>query len=74
MEKTPKKNNENLVAKDAIEKLKELVKHESICFFCTQLSQQPITTRPMSTQQVDDQGNIWFMSSIKSNKNAEIKK
>lgn len=26
----------------------------------------------MSTQQVDDEGNIWFMSSIKSDKNAEI--
>ncbi len=28
----------------------------------------------MSTQKVDDEGNIWFMSSIKSGKNAEIEK
>ncbi len=27
----------------------------------------------MSTQKVDDQGNIWFLSSIKSDKNVEIK-
>ncbi len=73
MEKTPKKNTQNLSAQNAIDKLKELIKSESICFFCTQLTQQPITTRPMSTQKVDEQGNIWFMSSLKSNKNAEIK-
>jgi len=72
MQKSPEKNTQNLAAQDAIDKLKELIKGESICFFCTQLMQQPITTRPMSTQKVDDQGNIWFLSSIKSNKNAEI--
>jgi general stress protein 26 len=73
MEKAPEKNTQNLTSQDAIDKLKELIKSESMCFFCTQLTQQPITTRPMSTQKVDEQGNIWFMSSIKSNKNAEIK-
>jgi len=72
MEKTPHQNKKNLSAQAAIDKLKELIKSESICLFCTQLSQQPIITRPMSTQKVDEQGNIWFMSSIKSNKNAEI--
>lgn len=65
-------NRNNLVGQDAIEKLKELITKESICFFCTQLTQQPVTTRPMSTQQVDNQGNIWFLSSIKSKKNSEI--
>jgi len=72
VEKVSEKNTQNLTAKDAIDKLKELIKSESICFFCTQLTKQPITTRPMSTQKVDEQGNIWFMSSIKSDKNAEI--
>lgn len=72
MEKAPKENKQNLSAQDAIDKLKELIKSESICFFCTQLTHQPITTRPMSTQKVDDEGNIWFMSSIKSDKNKEI--
>jgi len=72
MEKAPQKNRQNLTSQDAIDKLKELIKSESICFFCTQLTQQPITTRPMSTQEVDENGNIWFLSSIKSNKNAEI--
>lgn len=72
MEKESQRNIQNLVAQEAIDKLKELVKSESICFFCTQLHQLPITTRPMSTQTVDDEGNIWFMSSKKSDKNKEI--
>lgn len=72
MEKVPQQNKQNLSGQEAIEKLKELIKSESICFFCTNLLQQPITTRPMSTQKVDDHGNIWFMSSIKSGKNEEI--
>jgi len=71
MEKASKKN-KNLTAQEAIDKLKELIQNESICFFCTQLTQQPITTRPMTTQKVDDEGNIWFLSSINSDKNAEI--
>ncbi|MEO5571145.1 MAG: pyridoxamine 5'-phosphate oxidase family protein [Bacteroidia bacterium] len=72
MQKDPKKNKTDLTAQDAINKLKELIKGESICLFCTELMKQPIITRPMHTQQVDDDGNIWFMSSIKSDKNAEI--
>lgn len=72
MQKNPNKNTTDLTAQDAINKLKELIKKESICLFCTELMKQPIQTRPMSTQQVDDEGNIWFMSSIKSDKNAEI--
>jgi len=72
MDNTPKPNMQNLSAQDAIDKLKELIENESNCFFCTQLTRQPIMTRPMSTIKVDDHGNIWFMSSIKSGKNAEI--
>lgn len=72
MEKDSNQNIQNLSAQDAIDKLKELIKSESICHFCTQLSEQPINSRPMSTQAVDDSGNIWFMSSLKSGKNADI--
>ena len=72
MEKAPQPNVQNLTAHEAINKLKELIKSESICHFCTQLENKPINSRPMSTQKVDDEGNIWFMSSIKSGKNDDI--
>jgi len=41
--------------------------------FCTQLDQLPISARPMSANEVDDQGNLWFISNAKSNKNFEIR-
>jgi general stress protein 26 len=62
----------NLTHHEAIDKFKELVKHESTCLFTTQLTQVPLTTRPMSVQKVCDQGNFWFLSSSDSDKNAEI--
>jgi general stress protein 26 len=62
----------NLTHQEAIEKFKELIKHESTCLFTTQLTQVPLTTRPMGVQKVCDQGNFWFLSSSDSDKNAEI--
>ena len=63
MEKDPNKNKTDLKAQEAIEKLQDLVDHESICMFCTVLQNQPVKTRPMGTQ---------LVSSLKSHKNAEI--
>jgi general stress protein 26 len=62
----------NLTNEEAIEKFKELVKHESVCLFTTRLSEAPLSTRPMSVQKVCDQGNFWFLSAIDSDKNQQI--
>jgi general stress protein 26 len=62
----------NLTHQEAIEKFKELVKHESTCLFTTRLTKVPLTTRPMSVQKVCDQGNFWFLSPADSDKNQEI--
>lgn len=62
----------NLTNQEAIDKFKELVKHEPTCLFTTQLTQVPLTTRPMGVQKVCDQGNFWFLSASDSDKNAEI--
>jgi len=62
----------NLTHQEAIDKFKELVKHESTCLFTTRLTEVPLTTRPMGIQEVCDQGNFWFLSSSESDKNAEI--
>lgn len=64
----------NLAAQAGVEKLKELVDSISICLFCTNLkTDDGSTTRPMSTQEVDDEGNFWFFSGIDSDKNREVK-
>ena len=64
----------NLAAAEGIEKLKELVKDIDICLFCTNLKTgDGATTRPMGTQEVDTEGNLWFFSDVNSDKNREIK-
>src|SRR5689334_14681189 len=63
---------QNLDRTEAIEKLKELIKHNSICMFTSRLTQEPFQTRPMSTAKVDDDGSLWFLSASDSSKNEEI--
>ena len=59
---------------EAVKKLKDLATSAENCFFCTSIKTGlPLSVRPMSVLQVDESGNLWFMSQIDSNKNAEIK-
>ena len=62
----------NLISNDAIEKIKELAQSANTCHFVTALSQTPLSTRPMATQKVEDDGSVWFMSDKDSIKNQEI--
>ncbi len=56
-----------------MEKIKELVEKAQTCFFCTSpIGSESSGTRPMSVQQVDDEGSLWFLSADDSNKNGEI--
>lgn len=63
---------EPLMGAEGIAKLKELVDHNSICMFTSNVDEVPLPTRPMTTQEVDDEGNFWFFSSKVSHKNDEI--
>ena len=64
----------NLTAREGVEKLKELVDDIKICLFCTHLkTNDGSTARPMATQEVDNEGNLWFFSGLDSDKNREIK-
>ncbi len=67
-----KGDTQDLHREEAIDKLKELIKHNSICLFTSRLTQEPFQTRPMSTAQVDDEGNLWFLSASDSYKNEEV--
>jgi general stress protein 26 len=64
----------NLKAENGIKKLQSLVKEIDTCLFCSNLkTDDGATCRPMSTQKVCDQGNLWFFSDVNSDKNKEIK-
>ncbi len=65
-------DNKNLVSKDAVEKIKSLAEAANTCHFVTQLSKAPLSSRPMATIKVDDEGCIWFMSDKDSSKNLDI--
>jgi general stress protein 26 len=72
--KNQKENNfENLMGKDGIEKVQELVNKADTCFFCSAIeTDRSFETRPMTPQKVDDSGTIWFLSSKDSHKNLEL--
>lgn len=69
----PETNRQNLAGADAVEKIKELVGKAKTCFFCTAFpAGESNGARPMSVQQVDDDGNLWFLSADDSHKNLEV--
>lgn len=70
----PEDNFKNLSGEDALKKMKELTEGAESCFFCSDIkTNSPMAVRPMSVQKVDDSGNLWFLSSTDSYKNAQIK-
>ncbi|WP_299288321.1 pyridoxamine 5'-phosphate oxidase family protein [uncultured Mucilaginibacter sp.] len=63
----------SLAGTAALKKLKEIAEGTQTCFFCTQIKTgSPLAIRPMQVQKVDDEGNLWFLSSKDSHKNNEI--
>jgi len=69
----PEENRADLNGARAIEKMKELVKKAETCFFCTTAASDGSSgARPMSVQDVDGHGNLWFLSADDSHKNEEL--
>lgn len=68
----PEQNTRNLQDAEAIEKIKELAEKKT-CFFCSNIKTGvPMSVRPMSVQQIDDEGNFWFISANDSHKDGEV--
>jgi general stress protein 26 len=60
----------DLIHQEAIDKIRELA-NRKICLFCT-YNNNDIVSRPMDTQDVDENGALWFMSRKDSIKNMQI--
>lgn len=69
----PEHNREDLSGPTAVNKIRELVDKAKSCFFCTAVpTPGSVGARPMAVQEVDDEGNLWFLSSSDSHKNDEL--
>ncbi|MXV53000.1 pyridoxamine 5'-phosphate oxidase family protein [Pedobacter sp. HMF7647] len=69
----PEENYQQLEGSEAAKKIKEIAEKAETCFFNSNIKTGlPFSTRPMSAQQVDEEGNIWFLSANDSHKNEEI--
>lgn len=62
----------NLGQQEALKEIQSLAKEIDTCMFCTYRSGK-LKSRPMSVREVDEEGNIWFLSDRNSDKNAELK-
>jgi general stress protein 26 len=60
--------------REAIEKFRDLVKDVSICMFTTIDENHDLSSRPMFTSHVDDEGNVWFFTNEFSEKINEVSK
>lgn len=62
----------NLFSRDAVLKLRELVKASPTCMFGTSLKDIPHHVCPMHALDVDDDGSLWFFSGLDSEHAANI--
>jgi general stress protein 26 len=69
----PEQNHRDLDGIDAVKRIKDMVDDAKSCFFRTEGGIGPSRgVRPMSVREVDDAGNIWFLSASDSHKNREL--
>jgi general stress protein 26 len=57
---------------DAVAKVRDLVKDERTCMFTTIGPDGSIVSRPMATQEVEFDGDLWFFAEASSPKVAEV--
>ncbi|MBC8045021.1 MAG: pyridoxamine 5'-phosphate oxidase family protein [Rhizobacter sp.] len=72
--KTPQAQPESLNREDGIKKLRELVKGIDIAMLTTIGDGGALRSRPMGTQDIDFDGDLWFFTSDESGKVSEVKR
>ncbi|GAA4088038.1 pyridoxamine 5'-phosphate oxidase family protein [Mucilaginibacter panaciglaebae] len=69
----PEDNFKDLSGQEAIAKLKQLAEGAATCFFVSNIKTGlPVSARPMTVQDVDDEGNLWFLMANDSNTYHEL--
>jgi general stress protein 26 len=65
----PENVHEDLMGTRAVSKIQELAGKAQTCFFCTPTEG---SARPMNVRQVDEEGNLWFLSADDSHLNQAV--
>jgi general stress protein 26 len=63
-----------LDGEDALKKFRELVQDVNVCMFTTIDDKEQLYSRPMSTVQIDSEGNAWFFTNEFSETIQEVSK
>jgi general stress protein 26 len=71
----PEENREDLRAAHAVGKIRGIVRQSPNCFFCTAApTGDSGGARPMNVREVDEGGDLWFLSADDSHKNLELER
>ncbi|MGB3605790.1 MAG: pyridoxamine 5'-phosphate oxidase family protein [Psychroserpens sp.] len=68
------KSEQNLIGKDAIKKIEALLDNNKLAMMSTKLTSMPFSVCPMTTQEIDDQGKLWFFTGKDSEHFRELEK
>ena len=69
----PEDNRDHLQGREAIDRIRDIADKAQTCFFCTMAGTgESNGVRPMNVREVDDEGNLWFLSADDSHKNEEL--
>ena len=66
MKKQPDPDAKNLNQDAAVEKIRQIAKSARVCLLGTSEGHLPLEVRPMSVQDVDAAGNLWFLGARSS--------
>jgi general stress protein 26 len=72
MQQQLENHHQSLAGTSAVEKIREIVKHTRYCLFGTTPGKPPVMVRPMTVQNVDDAGALWFLSGRSTHTNQHI--
>lgn len=65
---------EEMTKDQALSKMKSMVKSIKTTMMVTDFGNKPLSAVPMTTKEVDKEGNIWFFSPLDSDHNGDIVK
>lgn len=65
---------ENLSSLDAKKKFREMVDDVKVCMMVSDLSARPLSANPMQAKEVDEAGNVWFLTGRDSNHYEDLEK